>query len=298
MTLRHLLLPLLILLSACGSRPHAALEQRIEDIAAPLDARIGVAIRTPDGAVIARQDTLLPTLSVFKFPLALAVLDRAAATGTPLSRPFDVGPEWLDVDTYSPMRDSLPAEGGTVTLAGLLRYSTSLSDNIACDRLLDFVGGPAAVEEYVRGLGIDGICIAATERAMHRAPETVRSNAARPSALCALFDRFLQGGLLTAEHDALLRRLLEGAVTGSNKLRAGLPATVTLGHKTGSSDRTPDGVRTAENDAGYVLLPDGRRYCIAVQVIDSREDDATNTAAIAAISKAAYEYFTQNETSR
>lgn len=298
MTTRHLLLPLLVLLTACGSRPHASLEQKIEAIAAPLDARIGVAIRTPDGAVIVRQDSLLPMLSLVKFPLALAVLDRAAATGTPLSQPLDIGPEWMDADTYSPMRDSLPAEGGTVTLATLLRYSTSLSDNIACDRLLAFAGGPAAVEEYVRGLGIDGIRIAATERAMHRDPEAVRSNVACPSALCTLFDRFLQGGLLTAEHNALLRRLLEGATTGANKLRAGLPATVTLGHKTGSSDRTPEGVRTAENDAGYVLLPDGRRYCIAVLVTDSREDDATNTAAIAAISKAAYEYFTQNETSR
>lgn len=286
------------LLAACSTDALRPLEQQIEAIAAPLDARIGVAIRTPDGAVIARQDTLQPTLSVFKFPLALAVLDRAAATGTPLSQPLDVGPEWMDADTYSPMRDSLPAEGGTMTLAALLRYSTSLSDNIACDRLLDFVGGPASVEEYVRRLGIDGIRIAATERAMHRNPEAVRSNTARPSALCALFDRFLQGGLLTAEHNALLRQLLEGVATGANKLRAGVPPTVTLGHKTGSSDRTPDGVRTAENDAGYVLLPDGRRYCIAVQVIDSREDDATNTAEIAAISKTAYEYFSQNKTSR
>ena len=179
--------------------------------------------------------------------------------------------------------------------AGLLRYSTSLSDNIACDRLMAFAGGPAAVEAYVRGLGIDGIRIAATERMMHRDSAAVRANAARPSALCELFGRFLRGGLLPAEHEALLRRLLEGAATGADKLRAGIPPQVTLGHKTGSSDRTPEGIRTAENDAGYVLLPDGRRYCIAVLVVDSREDDAANKAAIARISGAAYEFFTREK---
>ena len=287
-----------VLLAACSTDTLRPLEQQIDALTAPLDARVGVAVRTPDGDWITRQDTLLPMLSVFKFPLALAVLDRAAETGTPLSQPLDVGPEWLDAGTYSPMRDSLPAAGGSVTLSALLHYSTSLSDNIACDRLLAFVGGPAAVEAYVRELGIGGIRIVATERMMHRDPDAVRANAARPSAICKLYARFLEGELLNEEYNALLHGLLEKATTGANKLRAGVPATVILGHKTGSSDRTAEGIRTAENDSGYVLLPDGRHYCITVLVTDSREDDATNTAVIAGISKTVYEYFTRKETTR
>ena len=291
-----LLLSALLLLS-CAS-PHAQLGRRIDRILAATDARVGVAVIAPDGECLVRCDTMLPMLSVFKFPLALAVLDRAAETGTPLSQPLDVGPEWLDAGTYSPMRDSLPAAGGSVTLSALLHYSTSLSDNIACDRLLAFVGGPAAVEAYVRELGIGGIRIVATERMMHRDPDAVRANAARPSAICKLYARFLEGELLNEEYNALLHGLLEKATTGANKLRAGVPATVILGHKTGSSDRTAEGIRTAENDSGYVLLPDGRHYCIAVLVTDSREDDATNTAVIAGISKTVYEYFTRKETTR
>lgn len=64
-----------------------------------------------------------------------------------------------------------------------------------------------------------------------------------------------------------------------------------LGHKTGSSDRTADGVRIADNDAGFVLLPDGRRYCVAVFVTDSRASDSVNAAIAAAVSRAAYEWF-------
>lgn len=130
---------------------------------------------------------------------------------------------------------------------------------------------------------------------MHLDPTNQRINVARPSAVCALFARFLEGGLLTPEHDTLLRQLLEGATTGANKLRAGLPAGVVLGHKTGSSDRTPEGLRIADNDAGYVILPDGRRYCITVLVTDSPADDAANAAVIAALSKRIYEYFTREQ---
>lgn len=271
--------------TACTS-PRERLERRIDRAVAGMEARVGVAVRLPDGGTIVRNDTLLPLLSVFKFPVALAVLHRAAEERIPLDTLLDVGPEWLDAGTYSPLRDSLPEEGGTVPLGELLRYCVSLSDNIACDRLLAMAGGPEAVDAYVRRIGIDGIRIAASERTMHLAVENQRLNVGRPSSLCALVDLFLRGGLLPPAHDALLRRLLEQTTTGADKLRAGIPAKIVLGHKTGSSDRTPDGRRIADNDAGYLLLPDGRTCTLAVLVTDSREEDAANARAIARIARA------------
>lgn len=126
---------------------------------------------------------------------------------------------------------------------------------------------------------------------MHHGIGNQRVNKARPSSVCTLFDLFLQGRLLKGEYNALLQRLLCGTTTGANKLKAGLPAEIVIGHKTGSSDRTAEGIRIADNDAGYVLLPDGRRYCIAVFVTESEENDAANAAIAAAVSRAAYEYF-------
>lgn len=293
--MRKLTVLLLIALSltACNA-PHRGLEQALDKALEGHAAKVGIAIRTPEGGLILRNDTLLPMMSVFKFPAALAALDRAERDGTSLATKVRVGPEWLDAGTYSPMRDSLPSEGGEVTFADLLRYSVSLSDNIACDLLLDYAGGPAAVDEYVRGLGIEDIHIEASERTMHLAVENQRLNAARPAAVCHLFARLLQGGLLSPGHEVLLRRLLENSATGADKLWAGLPANVRLGHKTGSSDRTPEGIWIADNDAGYVTLPDGRTYCITVFVAESREDSAANAAIIAAVSRAAYHYFTSN----
>lgn len=282
--MKSCLLALCLLAASCGNSARTTFEARLDAILDTLPATVGLAVITPCGDTITRNDTPLPTLSVFKFPLALTVLDRI-----PLSQPVAVTPEWLDPATYSPLRDSLPAEGGTVSVADLVRFSVSQSDNIACNILLHELGGPEVLDEYIRSLGIDGVSIRADERAMRSGPEAQRLNTARPSSICTLFDRFLKGDLLCDKHNALLRRWLEGTTTGSDKLKAGLPSGTLMGHKTGHSDRTAEGVRIAENDAGYFILPDGRIGCITVFVTDSRASDAANTAAIAAVANAAWD---------
>ena len=76
--------------------------------------------------------------------------------------------------------------------------------------------------------------------------------------------------------------------TGANKLKGMLPAKTVVGHKTGS-DRNADGMKTADNDAGLVILPDGRKYHIAAFVMDSYETDEDNANIIARISRMVYD---------
>ena len=52
-----------------------------------------------------------------------------------------------------------------------------------------------------------------------------------------------------------------------------------------SSDRSPEGVKTGDNDAGVITLPDGRRCYLAVFIKDSAESDTVNAATIAGITK-------------
>ena len=81
--------------------------------------------------------------------------------------------------------------------------------------------------------------------------------------------------------------------TGSDKLKGLLPAETIIGHKTGSSDRDSTGMKAGDNDMGFVCLPNGDHYTIAVFITDSMEDDKTNAAIIAQISKAVYDYINE-----
>ena len=74
-----------------------------------------------------------------------------------------------------------------------------------------------------------------------------------------------------------------------------LPAGTVIGHKTGSSDRNDKGIKLADNDMGFVLLPDGKRYTIAVFIKNSIESDKANADIIARISKAVYDYYNKGK---
>lgn len=88
--------------------------------------------------------------------------------------------------------------------------------------------------------------------------------------------------------DFLWKTMTETA-TGSNKLKGLLPSNTVVGHKTGSSDRNLKGVKMADNDAGVVITPGGKKYYIAVFVTDSSETDEENAAIIAHISRMVYD---------
>ena len=107
-----LLLCLSVLTASCDTATRQ-FESRLDEILSGHKAFVGVAARTPGGETIARNDTLLPMMSIFKFPVALAVLDRMQREGIPLTQPISITPDLLLPGTYSPMRDSLPAGGGT-----------------------------------------------------------------------------------------------------------------------------------------------------------------------------------------
>lgn len=247
-------------------------------------ATVGVSVLTDSGPVFAYGDTAaLPLLSVVKFPLALAVLDRMDRRGTPFDTLFTLTPAELREHTYSPLRDRMPGRRGRVRMDTLLYYAVALSDNNACDVLFGYVGGPSAVERYVHRLGEEDVRIRATEDDMHRDVRRVLDNAASAQAVARLFRAFLRDSLLAAPQAAFLRGVLEQTATGADKLRAGLPPAAVLGHKTGSSDRSPDGVKAADNDAGYFVMPSGHRYYVAVLVHNSRASDARNAALAARV---------------
>ena len=120
---------------------------------------------------------------------------------------------------------------------------------------------------------------------MSGAPDAQRRNRATPEVMALLLDRFRHDSLFASEYRDFLWQTLCTTTTGMNKLRAGLPDGTTIGHKTGSSDRDARGVKIADNDLGYVELPDGSGYAICVYVAETALSDGETAALIAEISR-------------
>jgi len=255
-------------------------------------ATVGVAV------IFDGQDTLtvngdyrFPTMSVYKFHQALAVLDHIHKNNLSLDTKVHVNKSDLLPDTYSPLRDERPQGNFNITLGELLKYSVLQSDNNACDILFQYLGGTEVVDKYIKGLGVNDVLISATEEKMHETPEDQYLNWTTPLAAVTLLETFMNKDLFPASYKRFLENLMIQTSTGADKLKILLPEDVVVGHKTGSSFRTDMGIKVAENDMGFVRLPNGKQYNIAIFVMNSMEDDKTTNSIIARISRIVYDYY-------
>ena len=145
------------------------LAQQLKSIIENKKATVGIAVLYNGKILVTVNDKAgYPMMSTFKFPLALAVLERLDKQGLPLETELFISKPDLHPDTYSPLREARPEGNFKITIGELLKYSVALSDNNACDILIDYLGGTSALQKYVRRQGIKQMKITATEDRMHK----------------------------------------------------------------------------------------------------------------------------------
>ncbi len=294
MDMKRVFFGLLVCLVSCCVQCVAE-ETLHEDIARIIEgkrARVGVAVII-DGrdTVTVNNEERYPMMSVFKFHQALAVADFMDRKGLPLSAEILVKKEQLKPDTYSPLRDSHPEGNVSLPVSELLTYTLQLSDNNACDILFDYIGGTEIADAYIRSLGIDGFSISATEDDMHRDLDLCYANWSTPLSAARLLEVFLVRRLAGDSYQQFIKKTMVTCHTGENRLKKPLKGTdAVVGHKTGTGDRNSRGELIGTNDIGFVSLPDGRRYVIAVFVKDSEESAEDTERIIADISAAVYRH--------
>ena len=81
--------------------------------------------------------------------------------------------------------------------------------------------------------------------------------------------------------------------TGTNKIKAVLPADVILGHKTGSSDRTKSGIKIGDNDAGIIYDTAKGIDLVICFMSQDLNDTAAAQNTIAQDSRAIYGYYNE-----
>lgn len=248
-----------------------------------------------DDTLLMNEDVRYPMQSVYKFPLALAVLNKVDKKELNLQKRVRFKKSELMQETWSPMLKECREGENEMTVAQLLLYAVSKSDNNACDLLFEQVGGVGVVDRYCRRLGAQQIAIAATERQMSEGWPVQYTNWCKPASMLKLLRLFYEGKLLKENSNAYLMKLMVESENSPNRLKGMLPASAVVAHKTGTSNTNAEGVRAATNDVGIVTLPDGRHYAIVVYLKDYKADMAAGEHAIAKISEAVWEYYTRTK---
>ncbi len=283
-----------ILITACSGHANKSnynkLQSALEKFVENKDAIIGIGVIINDkDTVEVNGNTPFPMLSVYKFPIALAYADFCRSNRLDFATPICVTKEDLHLDTYSPMTekilaaDKLSTDGLTIPAKELLKYMLQQSDNNASDIILRETGNAAAVQKYLNSLKSNEVKVSNSENDMHADNQLCYANNSTPLAMTRLINKFDKEA-----NDSLsieIKQIMETCETGGDRLVKPLAETAVIGHKTGTGFLLDDGRLMAINDVGYVHLPDGSRYAIAVFIENSGYDIMQTEALIADISR-------------
>ncbi len=282
--------------SACAAH---SLQEQVDAIVASHRAHVGVVIENADGSQRAdyRADRFFPMQSVFKFPIALAVLHKVDKGELDLNRRIFLKKSDLRPNTWSPLRDRYKHGNVSVPLKEIVRTTVKDSDNNGCDILIRLAGGPKAVTAWIRSQGIADMTVATTEQAMHGDWNIQARNRSTPEAAHRLLRLFYDGKLLKPDTHAFLWAAMRDSMVSPERLRNGLPPKTPLIHKTGTSMAFYKKQGNTVNDIGIVILPDGKPLFISVLVAHGKQPKSVTEKMIARLSKTAWEHFTHDNPS-
>ncbi len=214
-----------------------SLEQRLAATARENPGEYGIAaLDLATGLVVGvNADKAFPMASTMKIAVAAAYLTEV-----------DAG------------RRSLDETIGGASASHLMDRMMVRSDNRATDQLIATLGGPPAIDRWLRGHGLTGIRVdrnIADLLAARRDLWDVRDSST-PLAMLDLL-RLVDGdAALTAQSRATLIDMMRRCATGSNRIRGMMPYGAVVENKTGT-------LNSYTTDVGFLTLPDGRRVAVA-----------------------------------
>jgi len=290
----------------------------IERIATKLAGRIGFAAQEVGGKeVIAfNGDETFAMASTYKVAIAAAVLDRVDRGELSLDQMVDVTPDMMMIGDAA-LSDTFVHPGLQLSVANLIEIMITESDNTATDISMGLAGGPAAVTEYLRRLGITDFRVDRTTGEIIGefyglpGPATMKvateAFVTRPELLTIMGDRNLDfeadprdhatplamlqfllaidsGTATSDESRDFLIDVMSRTRTGAGRLKGLLPRGTPVANKTGT-------IGGVANDVGYITLPDGRRFAIAVFTKSSETSEADRDRAIAEVARSLFDYF-------
>ena len=281
----------LIFATSCAQNEYN-LEAQINEITAGKNATVGVSVLGIEKhfELSINGEKRLPMQSVFKFHIALAVLNLVDEKKLNLNQKILIKKTDLLENTWSPIREKYPKGNMELSLAEIIKFTVAQSDNNGCDVLLKLLGGTKTVQNFMNKKGVKDFQIKYNEAQMHQDWKAQYENYSSTNSIVKLLKDFQEGKIIAKSSRDFLIEIMAETSTGTNKLVAFLPKNITVAHKTGSSGKNDVGLTGAENDMGIVTLPNGKHYAICVFVSNSKESEEVNYKIIADVSKLIYDY--------
>ncbi len=224
---------LLIFLAANATAGENDAAARITAIETRTGGRIGVAALDTSNSrrIDYRQDERFPMCSTFKFLAAAAVLKRVDEKKENLDQFVSYSAK--DILEYAPVTKEHLKDGGGMTLGGLCEAAIEQSDNTAGNLLLNAIGGPAGLTNFVRTLGDRVTRLDRIEPELNSAIPGDERDTTTPAAMCTDTQRLLLGDALSEASRRRLEDWLQRNETGGLMIRAGIPKNWIIGDKTG-----------------------------------------------------------------
>lgn len=229
-------------------------------------------------------------ISVFKFHIALTVLNKVDKGELALNQKIFIKKTELLENTWSPFKKKYPNGDVSITLQEALKWMITVSDNNICDILIRLVGGVEAVDHFIND---SNFVIINDEEGIHKNWDAQFLNTTTPNFSSQLIKSFYETKLLTKKSTKFLYKTMLSTSVGKNRIKGKLPPKTKVAHRTGSSFTNNEGMTGAINDIGIVELPNGNQFIISVFVHNTSEKFEDGETLIADIAKAAWDYYTQ-----
>lgn len=292
--------------------------QKIEKISQGLVGRIGVAAQEIGSgeSITVNGDEAFVMASTYKVAIATTLLDRVDKGELKLSDLIDISQEMM-VAGDNAIALNFVHPGIKLSVANLIEPMITESDNTATDACLKLAGGPEAVTKKLRSIGITeqrvdrytseilrdfyGLpnkayasvlaealakdpTLAAKQPDRNLEFEKEPRDQSTPKAMLELLLAIDSGKVLSEKSREFLLDTMSRTRTGAGRLKGLLPKGTPVAHKTGT-------IGGVANDVGFVTLPDGRRFAIAVYTKSSTTPEPSRDRAIAEVSRTLYDFY-------
>ena len=264
------------------------LAYRVAELANGARGRIGVAaIDLSTGeAVSVLGDQRFPLASTSKVAIAATFLEGVEQGRWRLDQRF---PLLLPKASKAFSTSVAPVyQGQSLAAIDLIELMITRSSNPATDALLRVVGGPSAVNAWMRRAGIrdfsidrDIATLVRDDGEFNPAHHIDKRDSATPRAMVQLLAGIYQGKHLSPASRRVVLGAMSRTITGKRRIRAHIPAGARVLHKTGTLSGTA-------SDIGFIETPDGHTLAIAIYVTGQGTKPARD-AKIAAIARALYD---------